>query len=80
MIIVFQRDVNIAVAAAKEAFRLGSPWRTMDASERGNLLYKLSDAIMENRAHLAVSHQLYRLYSMKLWSVNDMFIIIHCLR
>ena len=31
--------------AAQEAFRLGSPWRTMDASERGRLLYKLADLI-----------------------------------
>ena len=36
-------DVDKAVKAAKEAFKLGSPWRTMDASERGHLLYKLAD-------------------------------------
>merc|ERR1712080_164501 len=36
-------DVNIAVRAATEAFRLGSPWRTMDASRRGELLYRLAD-------------------------------------
>ena len=38
-------DVNKAVAAAKEAFKLGSEWRTMDASERGVLLYRLADLI-----------------------------------
>lgn len=38
-------DVNIAVNAATEAFRLGSPWRTMDASRRGELLNKLADLI-----------------------------------
>jgi hypothetical protein len=27
----------------REAFKLGSPWRTMDASQRGNLLNKLAD-------------------------------------
>ncbi len=28
---------------SREAFKLGSPWRTMDASQRGNLLNKLAD-------------------------------------
>ena len=27
-------DVNVAVKAAREAFKLGSVWRTMDASKR----------------------------------------------
>lgn len=38
-------DVDKAVEAAKAAFRRGSPWRTMDASERGRLLFKLADLI-----------------------------------
>lgn len=42
-------DVNKAVAAAKEAFKLGSSWRTMDASERGKLLFKLADLIERDR-------------------------------
>jgi aldehyde dehydrogenase (NAD+) len=29
--------------------RLGSPWRTMDASERGNLLNKLADLLERDR-------------------------------
>ena len=41
-------DVDKAVKAAKEAFKLGSPWRTMDASERGHLLYKLADLMGKN--------------------------------
>ncbi|KAM4808490.1 aldehyde dehydrogenase 1A1-like isoform 3-T3 [Rhinophrynus dorsalis] len=36
-------DINKAVKAAREAFQLGSPWRRMDASERGRLLNKLAD-------------------------------------
>jgi len=48
-----QADVNIAVKAATEAFRLGSPWRTMDASKRGELLYKLADLIERDTVHLA---------------------------
>lgn len=46
-------DVDIAVKAAGEAFKLGSKWRTMDASERGRLLYKLADAIERDREYLA---------------------------
>lgn len=36
-------------------FRLGSPWRRMDASERGHLLYKLADLLERDRTYLAVS-------------------------
>ena len=55
LFILFQADVDIAVKAAKEAFILGSPWRTMDASERGNLLNRLADLLERDRAYLAVS-------------------------
>jgi len=46
-------DVEAAVAAARAAFKLGSPWRTMDASERGNLLQKLATLIDRDRVYLA---------------------------
>lgn len=46
-------DVNKAVAAAKAAFKLGSPWRRMDASERGNLLNKLADLLERDRVYIA---------------------------
>jgi len=46
-------DVDLAVDAATKAFRLGSPWRTMDASERGRLLNKLADLIERDRVYLA---------------------------
>jgi len=45
-------DVDKAVAAAREAFKLGSPWRTMDASARGRLLYKLADLIERDFKYL----------------------------
>lgn len=48
-------DVDKAVAAARSAFRLGSPWRKMDASERGNLLNRLADLMERDRLYLAVS-------------------------
>ncbi|KAL4227778.1 Retinal dehydrogenase 1 [Mactra antiquata] len=38
-------DVDKAVAAAKEAFKLGSPWRRMNASDRGRLLNKYADLL-----------------------------------
>ena len=46
-------DVDKAVAAAREAFKLGSMWRTMDASQRGVLLNKLADHIERDREYLA---------------------------
>ena len=33
-------DIDKAVAAAREAFKRGSVWRTMDASHRGRLINK----------------------------------------
>ena len=46
-------DVDKAVAAACEAFKLGSTWRTMDASQRGVLLNKLADLIERDQEYLA---------------------------
>ena len=52
---MFQADVDKAVAAAKRAFLPHSPWRVMDASERGVLISKLADLIDDNKHYLAVS-------------------------
>ncbi|XP_035666435.1 retinal dehydrogenase 2-like [Branchiostoma floridae] len=46
-------DVDKAVKAAREAFQLGSPWRKMDASQRGRLLSKLADLIERDSMYLA---------------------------
>ncbi|KAL5278125.1 ALDH2 family protein [Megaselia abdita] len=46
-------DVDIAVAAARSAFKLGSPWRTMDASRRGYLINRLADLMERDRGYLA---------------------------
>lgn len=40
--------------AAKDAFKLGSPWRLTDASARGFLLNRLADLIERDKAYLAV--------------------------
>ena len=46
-------DVDLAVAAARRAFRLGSPWRTMDASVRGRLLTRMADLMERDKEGLA---------------------------
>ncbi|CAH1134378.1 unnamed protein product [Ceutorhynchus assimilis] len=48
-----KEDVDKAVNAANEAFRFGSEWRTMDASDRGRLLYKLADLIERDASYIA---------------------------
>ena len=55
MFFLFQADVDKAVQAAASAFKLGSRWRTMDASQRGRLLYKLADLVERDLHYLAVS-------------------------
>ena len=52
---ITQVDVDKAVAAAKAAFKRGSPWRTMDATKRASLLNKLADLVERDRVYLAVS-------------------------
>ncbi|XP_003695342.1 aldehyde dehydrogenase, mitochondrial [Apis florea] len=46
-------DIDLAVNAANRAFKLGSPWRTMDASQRGVLLNNLASLMERDRAYLA---------------------------
>jgi hypothetical protein len=50
-----QADIDIAVKAATEAFKLGSPWRCTDASGRGYLLHRLADLLERDQVYLAVS-------------------------
>ncbi|MBI2153038.1 MAG: aldehyde dehydrogenase family protein [Candidatus Rokubacteria bacterium] len=47
-----ERDVDLAVAAARKAFDSG-PWPKMSAAERGRLVWKLGDLIMANLDELA---------------------------
>jgi len=46
------RDVDRAVAAAKDAFENG-PWASSTAQERGRVLFKLADVVRQNTAALA---------------------------
>ena len=50
-----KEDVDLAVEATNKAFKTGSPWRRMDASERGKLLYRLAELMERDRTILAVS-------------------------
>ncbi|XP_063042357.1 aldehyde dehydrogenase, mitochondrial-like [Engraulis encrasicolus] len=73
-------DVDKAVKAAKDAFRLGSPWRRMDASHRGLLLHRLADAIERDTAYLA---ELETLDNGKPYAVSymvDVPMVVKCLR
>ncbi|KAM6893360.1 aldehyde dehydrogenase, mitochondrial-like [Xenentodon cancila] len=75
-----EADVNKAVKAAREAFRLGSPWRHMDASDRGLLLSRLADAIERDAAYLA---ELETLDNGKPYAVSymvDLPNVVKCLR
>uniref|UniRef100_T1JCH5 Aldehyde dehydrogenase domain-containing protein n=1 Tax=Strigamia maritima TaxID=126957 RepID=T1JCH5_STRMM len=46
-------DVDKAVAAARAAFKRGSTWRTIDASARGQYLFKYADIVEKNAEYLA---------------------------
>ncbi|XP_054166470.1 aldehyde dehydrogenase, mitochondrial-like [Oppia nitens] len=46
-------DIDKAVKAARLAFKRGSVWRTIDASERGRLLNRLADLIERDVDYLA---------------------------
>jgi phenylacetaldehyde dehydrogenase len=45
-------DINRAVSAARKAFESG-PWSCMTPSERGRLIWKIGDLILENAEELA---------------------------
>ncbi|MBP2258083.1 aldehyde dehydrogenase family protein [Virgibacillus alimentarius] len=47
-----EEDIDVAVAAAKDAFEHGE-WTKMEAAERSHLIYKFADLLDENREELA---------------------------
>ena len=55
-----------AVAAARAAVKRGSPWRRMDASKRGKLLYKFADLIERDKEYIAVGTFISLLYKLDL--------------
>jgi acyl-CoA reductase-like NAD-dependent aldehyde dehydrogenase len=48
-----QADVDLAVDAAREAFRPGSTWRRLDASQRSMMMMRLADLMERDVAYLA---------------------------
>ncbi|ERL90974.1 hypothetical protein D910_01420 [Dendroctonus ponderosae] len=50
-----KEDVDLAVAAAKKAFARKSPWRNLDASDRGKLLNKASRLYYETHQKIYVT-------------------------
>src|SRR5262249_47134832 len=49
-----QEDVGRAVRAARVAFTEGSPWRKMPPGERGKILHRIGDLILEHGDELAL--------------------------
>jgi aldehyde dehydrogenase (NAD+) len=50
-------DIDLAVKAARKALESG-PWKTMDAADRGRLMFKLADLIEKEAGELAVLESL----------------------
>jgi phenylacetaldehyde dehydrogenase len=51
-------DVNRAVGAARAAFAEGSPWRTMPPGQRGRIIHKLGDLVLEHLEEFALLESL----------------------
>ncbi|XP_050399874.1 aldehyde dehydrogenase, mitochondrial [Patella vulgata] len=73
-------DIDKAVRAAQNAFQLGSPWRTMDASERGLLLYRLADLIERDRQILASLETLDNGKPYNIAIAADLGLVVKCYR
>jgi len=73
-------DVDKAVKAAQEAFKFGSTWRTMNASDRGNLLNKLADLMERDRIYLASLETLNNGKPYSAAYMADLGLSIKCLR
>lgn len=73
-------DIDIAVKAAKEAFRLGSPWRKMDAAQRGYLMNKLADLIERDAQYIASLETLDNGKPYKVAFLADVALIVQCYR
>jgi phenylacetaldehyde dehydrogenase len=51
-------DIDLAVKAARRAFDDGSAWRRMSPSERGRLIHRIADLILEHGDELAMLESL----------------------
>ncbi|EDV26544.1 uncharacterized protein TRIADDRAFT_37388 [Trichoplax adhaerens] len=73
-------DVEIAVEAAKKAFKKGSVWRTTNASQRGRLLNKLADLMERDIDYLASLESLDNGKPVRVAKSADITLSIACLR
>ncbi|VDK59844.1 unnamed protein product [Anisakis simplex] len=73
-------DVDLAVRAARQAFQMGSPWRRMDACDRGVLLNKLADLMERDRVLLASLESLDNGKPYTVAYTADLALSIKCLR
>ena len=76
----FAEDVDLAVRAAHAAFARGSAWRTLDASARGALLFKLADLVERDRKQLAALESLDNGKPFAMADAVDLDLAIKCLR
>ncbi len=74
-----KEDVDAAVDAARDAFDNG-PWATMDARDRGALMYKLADLIEEEADELAALETLDNGKPISDSRAADIPLVIDCLR
>lgn len=72
-------DVDLAVKAARKAFEDG-PWRTMDARDRGRILFRLADLIESNAEELAALETLDNGKPIADARAADIPLVIDCLR
>ncbi len=71
-------DIDLAVKAARKALESG-PWSTMDAADRGRLLFKLADLVERNSQDLAALESLNAGKTIK-DSLGDMQGVVNTLR
>src|SRR5579862_4606019 len=74
-----REDINRAVAAARNAFENG-PWRTLTASERGRLIWKLADLLEENLEEFAELESLDNGKPLKIARVADIPLVVDLFR
>lgn len=73
-------DIDKAVKAAQAAFEFGSKWRNLDASGRGELMYKLASLIERDRRYIASLETLDNGKPFKDSYYVDLTLSIKCLR
>ncbi len=74
-----KEDIDLAVDAARRAFESG-PWRTMDARDRGRLIYKLAELIEDELDELAALESLDNGKPISDSRAADLPLVVDCLR